>query len=142
MRCEDWQSQIVLAHYGELPDALQLPLERHLGSCENCRREWNAQTALFENLDLDPVVEPSPNLLAASRLRLDEALDAMPPRSWVQQFLGNAFRWVGYVQGAPALTVLLLGLGFLGGNGLTRYQVAHEKQLPRPQGQRRKYKEV
>ena len=132
MGCEDWQGQIVLAQYGELPDAMQLPLERHLSSCENCRREWNAQTALFESMELDPVVEPSPNLLAASRVRLDEALDALPPRSWMQQFFGNAFRWVGYVQGAPALTVLLLGVGFLGGNTLTRYQVSHEKQLPRP----------
>ena len=132
MRCEDWQGHVVLAQYGELPDALQVPLERHLKSCEDCRREWNAQTALFESLELDPVREPSPNLLAASRVRLDEALDALPPRSWVQQFFGNAFRWVGYVKGAPAFTVLLLGLGFLGGNTLTRYQVAHEKQLPRP----------
>ncbi len=132
MRCEDWQGNIVLAQYGELPDAQQLPLERHLNSCENCRREWNAHLALQEALAFDPVVEPTPNLLAASRMRLDEALDALPARSWVQRLSGNTFRWLSYVQSAPALTVLLLGLGFLGGNTLTRYQVVHEKQLPRP----------
>ncbi len=65
-------------------------------------------------------------------MRLDEALDAMPARSLGQQFWGNAFRWLGYVKGAPALTTLLLGLGFLGGNVLTRYQASHERQLPRP----------
>lgn len=132
MRCEDWQANIMLAHYGELPDGLALPLERHLSSCEACGREWNAHLALGEALALNPVAEPSPNLLAASRMRLDEALDAMPARSLSQRLWGNTFRWLGYVQGAPALTVLLLGLGFVGGNTLTRYQVTHEKQLPRP----------
>lgn len=132
MRCEDTQNSIVLAQYGELPDEAQLPLEQHLQGCEACRREWNAYLALSETLALDPVVEPSPNLLAASRMRLDEALDALPTRSVGQRLWGNTFRWLSYVQGAPALTILLVGLGFLGGNTLTRYQVAHEHQLPRP----------
>ena len=132
MRCEEASDNIVLLQYGELPDGLQLPLEQHLQGCENCRREWNAYRALNETLALQPVIEPSPNLLAASRMRLDEALDAMPARSLAQRFWGNTFRWLGYVKGAPALTTLLLGVGFLGGNALTRYQVAHEHQLPRP----------
>ncbi len=132
MRCEDWQGNIVLAQYGELPDELQLPLEQHLGTCEECRREWNAYLALGETMSLEAVAEPSPNLLAASRMRLDEALDAMPARSFAQRFWGNTFRWLGYVKGAPALTTLLLGMGFIGGTGLTRYQVAHTPQLPRP----------
>ncbi len=42
MRCEEALDNIVLAQYGELPDDLQLPLERHLNSCDPCRREWNA----------------------------------------------------------------------------------------------------
>lgn len=132
MQCEEWQGNMILAQYGELPDALHLALERHLSTCESCRREWHAHLALHEVLASDPLLDPSPNLLAASRMRLDEALDALPARSWLQRFRGNTFRWLGYVQGAPALTVLLLGLGFLGGNTLTRYQVDHEKQLPRP----------
>jgi hypothetical protein len=132
MNCENAQQNIVLAQYGELPDELQLSLEQHLSGCENCRREWNAMLALAEELALHPVVEPSPNLLAASRMRLDEALDAMPARSLTQHFWGNAFRWLGYVQGAPALTVLLVGLGFLGGDIIARYQAAHAPQLPRP----------
>ena len=73
-----------------------------------------------------PVLEPSPNLLAASRMRLDEALDEMPARSVGQKVFGNAFRWLGFLQGAPALATLLVGVGFLGGNVLVRYQVAHE----------------
>src|ERR1700744_2259449 len=88
--------------------------------------------ALRENLPQHPVIEPSPNLLAASRMRLDEALNALPPRSFPQQLWANAFRWFGYVHGAPALTVLLLGVGFLGGNFIARYQASRAPQLPRP----------
>ncbi|HSU20043.1 MAG TPA: HEAT repeat domain-containing protein [Acidobacteriaceae bacterium] len=130
MNCENAQQNIVLAQYGELPDELQHPLEQHLSTCEDCRREWNATLALSEELALDPVVEPSPNLLAASRMRLDEALDALPPRSLRQKLWGNTFRWLGYVQGAPALTVLLVGIGFLGGDFIARYQAAHAPKMP------------
>lgn len=131
MNCENAQQNIVLAQYGELPDELQHQLEQHLGLCEECRREWNAMLALGEELALNPVIEPSPNMLTASRMRLDEALDAMPPRSVAQRVFGNAFRWLGYVQGAPALTVLLIGVGFLGGNIIARYQAAHAPQMPK-----------
>jgi hypothetical protein len=132
MKCEFAQQNIILAQYGELPDDLQFPLEQHLGTCEECRREWNALMALNEELALMPMVEPSPNLLAASRMRLDEALDSMPSRSISQRFFGNAFRWLGFLQGAPALATLLIGVGFLGGNFIARYQAAHVQQLPRP----------
>src|ERR1700761_1535355 len=131
MNCESAQQNIVLAQYGELPDELQHQLEQHLGHCEDCRREWNAMQALSEELARHPLVEPSPNLLAASRMRLDEALDAMPSKSVAQRFWGNAFRWFGYVQGAPALTVLLVGVGFLGGNIIARNQAAPPPPPPR-----------
>jgi len=130
MNCDSAQEKIILAQYGELPDELVRPLEQHIEGCEECRREWNAMLALTEDLAHLPVIEPSPNLLAASRMRLDEALDAIPPRSVAQRFWGSAFRWFSYVQGAPALTVLLVGIGFLGGNVIARYQAAHAPQLP------------
>ena len=132
MKCEHAQQNIILAQYGELPDELQFPLEQHLGICEDCRREWNALMALNEELALTPMVEPSPNLLAASRMRLDEALDELPPTSITQRFFGNAFRWLGFLQGAPALATLLIGVGFLSGDFIARYQAAHAPQLPRP----------
>ncbi len=132
MKCENAQQNIVLAQYGELPDELQFPLEQHLGACEDCRREWNALMALSEELALTPMVEPSPNLLAASRMRLDEALDTIPPQSLSQRFFGNAFRWLGFLQGAPALATLLLGVGFIGGNFIAKYEAARAPQLPRP----------
>jgi hypothetical protein len=132
MKCENAQQNIILAQYGELPDELQFALEQHLTLCEECRREWNATLALQEELASAPLMEPSPNLLAASRMRLDEALDAMPERSVGQRFWGNAFRWVGFMQGAPALTTLLVGVGFIGGNFVARYQAASVAKLPTP----------
>jgi hypothetical protein len=128
MKCDIAQQSIVLAHYGELPDGLQFQLEQHLATCNDCRREFNALIALHEELTLTPLLEPSPNLLAASRLRLDEALDELPPRSLSQHLWGNAFRWLGFIQGSPALATLLLGLGFLGGNVVVRYQVIHARK--------------
>lgn len=132
MTCDSAQQNMMLAQYGELPDELHFPLEQHVAGCEDCRREWNALQALEEELALAPVLEPTPNLLAASRLKLDEALDAMPPRSLRSRVLSNFLRWMGNIQSAPALTTLLVGLGFLGGNIMTRYQVAHAPKLPTP----------
>lgn len=132
MLCQQSQESIVLAHYGELPDDLLLPLEQHLNSCDSCRREWNACLALGEVLAQDPVLEPSPNLLTASRMRLDDALDALPPHQWTQRLGSNAYRWLGFLTGAPALATLLLGVGFLGGNLVNRLQAAHTPQAPSP----------
>ena len=130
MICENAQQNMILAQYGELPDELQFPLEQHIAGCEDCRREWKALQALDEELALMPLTEPSPNLLAASRMRLDEMLDEMPARSVRARFLTNFFRWMSMMQSAPALMTLLVGLGFLSGNFLTRYQVAHAPKQP------------
>src|ERR1700712_273396 len=130
MICENAQQNMILAQYSELPDELHFPLEQHIAGCEDCRREWKALQALDEELALAPVMEPSPNLLAASRMQLDEMLDAIPPRSIGARFTANFLRWMGTMQSAPALTTLLVGMGFLSGNMLTRYQVAHTPVVP------------
>ena len=84
-----------------------------------------------ERLATLPVLEPSPNLLAQSRMRLDDALDMIPPHGFLTQLRTNFFVWMGHVQSAPALATLLLGVGFLAGNFTYRYQVAHAPKLRR-----------
>ena len=79
-----------------------------------------------------PVLEPSPNLLAQSRMRLDDALDMIPPHGFLTQLRINFYRWVGNIQSAPALATLLLGVGFLSGNFTHRYQVAHTAKPTAP----------
>jgi hypothetical protein len=130
MKCEKAQQQIVLVTYGELPDEQLVSLEEHLAECEPCNRELKALLAMHEALAYTPVTEPSPNLVAQSRMRLDEELDTIPPHGWVTRLRTNLFGWLGHLQSAPALMTLLVGLGFLGGNFVNRYQVARQPKLP------------
>jgi hypothetical protein len=131
MKCEQAQESMVLASYSELPDEDAIVLERHLADCATCQEELAGMRAMFATLELTPVVEPSPNLLAQSRMRLDEALDQIPANGFLARTRTNFFRWVGNIQSAPALATLLVGVGFLSGNFVHRYQDAHApKQLP------------
>ena len=130
MKCESARDCIVLLNYGELPDELAVGLEQHLTECKGCRADLEAVRLFEERLALLPVLEPSPNLLAQSRLRLDDELDMIPPHGFLTQLRTNFYRWLGNVQSAPALATLLLGVGFLAGNFTLRYQVAH---APKPQ---------
>ncbi|HEY6413045.1 MAG TPA: HEAT repeat domain-containing protein [Edaphobacter sp.] len=132
MKCESVKENIILANYGELPDELAGTLELHLESCEGCSREWDEMRLLEEHLALLPVVEPSPNLLAQARMRLDDALDLIPPHGFFTRLRSNFFAWVGHVQSAPALATLLVGVGFLSGNFINKYQVAHEPKKIQP----------
>jgi hypothetical protein len=132
MKCETAQQNIVLVTYGELPDEQMASLERHLEECEACNRELKALLAMHEALSYRPALEPSPNLLAQSRMRLDEELDLIPPHGLLTRLRSNLYGWLGHLQGAPALATLLLGVGFLGGNFLNRYQAAHQPRLPSP----------
>ncbi|HEY2039533.1 MAG TPA: HEAT repeat domain-containing protein [Edaphobacter sp.] len=123
------RDNVILAYYGELPDELSGTLEQHLISCEECREELNTLQGMESRLAVLPVAEPDPNLLAQSRMRLDDALDAIPPYGFLARLRTNFFIWMGHVRTAPALATLLVGVGFIGGNFLNRYQVA---QVPVP----------
>jgi HEAT repeats len=129
MKCQNARDCIVLLNYGELPDELAGVLEQHLSGCEDCREEMEAFRRFEARLGALPVLDPSPNLLAQSRLRLDDALDLIPPHGFLTQLRTNFYRWVGNIQSAPALATLLLGVGFLSGNFTHRYQVA---RAPKP----------
>jgi hypothetical protein len=132
MKCEKAQQNIVLVTYGELPDEQMASLEEHLAGCKACSRELQALLAMHEALALNPVADPSPNLLASARMRLDEALDTIPPRGFIARLRSDLFGWLGHMQGAPALMTLLIGVGFLAGNFTNRYMVAHQPRLPSP----------
>jgi hypothetical protein len=126
MNCEKAAQHIILVTYGELPDEHIAALELHLAECEACNRELKAMLAMHEALAYRPMIEPSPNLLAQSRMRLDEELDAIPPHGFLTRLRVNLFAWLGHMQSAPALATLLLGVGFLAGNFTYRYQAAHQ----------------
>jgi HEAT repeats/Putative zinc-finger len=132
MKCEKAQQDIVLVTYGELPDERMASLEQHLAECEECNRELKATLAMHEALAHRPMMEPSPNLLAQSRMSLDEELDNIPPHGFLTRLRSNLYGWLGHVQSAPALITLLLGVGFLAGNLTFRYQFEHQTQAKPP----------
>lgn len=116
MRCSEAQEQIVLMHYGELDGEPALRVEAHLRDCPACQQELATTGVMLERADALQMLEPSPNLLAQSRVRLDEALDALGPRGPLEQVRTHLLRWMGHVQSAPALATLLVGIGFLTGS--------------------------
>ena len=127
MKCETVQQNIVLVTYGELPDEDLAALEHHLAECEACNRELRELLALHEAMAAgDAVTEPSPNLVARARMKLDEELDGIPPHGLFTRLQSNLWSWLGHLQSAPALMTLLVGTGFLAGIFTTRYQVAHQ----------------
>ncbi len=132
MKCDEIKEQLVFLAYGELSPEEQADLELHLHGCAECAGEqaallefgaWMAQEQL-------PVV--SPNLLTASRMRLDEALDEASASTWGMRVRAMLVGTWQHLYAAPALATLLVGTGFLGGNLLTRYQVANAPQPKAP----------
>jgi anti-sigma factor RsiW len=130
MNCELAHERIVMADYGELPDDAAHELDRHLASCPGCHKEREQLRALKVLADAYTVEEPAANLVARSRLRLEEALDAIPPKSWLQrlaQRVGNNF---ASMQAAPLAACVLLvlgaGAGALGGYHFARARAAQD----------------
>jgi anti-sigma factor RsiW len=119
MNCELAHERIVTAAYGELPDEQIHELERHVAGCPACQTEREQLLALKILADAHPVLEPPANLMARSRLRLQEALDALPPVRWYQYLSQRMMNNFAVLQGAPvavcALLALGLGAGCLGG---------------------------
>ncbi len=134
MKCETAQENIILAHYGELPDELAGALEQHLAICDDCRHELSAMQAVEDRLALLPVAEPDPNMLAQARMRLDDALDLIPTGGFFRRLRTNFFTWVGHVQSAPALATLLVGVGFLSGTLVNQYEKTHGHVPPNDTG--------
>lgn len=132
MTCDGVRDSVILAAYGELPDEEAIWVEQHLMACEACRQELEALRVMSETLALHPLRDPDPNLLAHSRMRLDEALDSLPHHGFITGLQVNALSWLRHLQGAPALATLLLGVGFLSGNFAHRYEVAHTPRSAGP----------
>jgi hypothetical protein len=117
--CTEIHEKVVLAAYGELPDDQAHALNLHLAGCVPCREEQEQLLALKTLSAAYPMLEPTPNLVARSRTRLEDALDAMPPKRWYDRVADWMTRTAAGLQAAPVAACLLLvagaGLGSLGG---------------------------
>ena len=126
MNCELAHERIVAAAYGELPDEQIHELERHMTGCPDCETERKQLLALKILSDAHPVVEPDPNLVARSRMRLEEALDALPPRRWYERLGQRMVNNFASLQAAPVAACLLLVIG-AGAGTLGGYQFAQSR---------------
>ena len=119
------------AAYGELADEQTRELERHLAECADCRAEQEQLLALKALVDANPVLEPDANLVARSRQKLEEALDALPPRRWYE-WLGQQMRNnFASLRAAPVAACLLLVAG-AGAGGLGSYELAQQHRTAHP----------
>lgn len=129
MNCELAHERIVLAAYGELPDEQVHELDRHLAACNDCSQEREQLLALKTLTSAYPVTELDPNLVARSRMRLEEALDAIPPKRWYERLGQRVLNNFANLQAAPVGAVLLLivggGAGTLGGYEYAAARAAH-----------------
>jgi HEAT repeats/Putative zinc-finger len=130
MDCELAQQKLALFAYGELPDDQCPALEGHLATCKRCQEEFAAVQALQQAMALAPAQEPSANLLAQARLRLEEALDTMPRTSWLMRVQQSMFRGVSVLGQAPlaASALLVLGLGAGSWSGF-QYSFRHHQPV-------------
>jgi len=120
MKCEVAQESIVQYIYGELSDEGCHQLEQHVAGCDTCRNEMQVYQALRQAMLIAPVVEPSASFLAESRIRLDDALDLLPPPSLGMRIETGIFGFFAQLRAAPgmaaALAVIGLGLGAAAGH--------------------------
>jgi HEAT repeats/Putative zinc-finger len=119
MKCEWVQQNLLLYMYNELPDDARYELEQHLGRCASCSAELKTVRDLHGRLSQLPVEEPAPNLLAASRMRLQEALETTEQPGFWRRLVFDPAAWLRQVRFSPALAAAIFIVGFAAGIGAT-----------------------
>jgi len=125
------EEQAALYVYGELPDEQRHRLEQHVRGCEECGAELAAFQQLRERMQTVVMEEPSANLLAGARMKLDEALDSMPAgamgRGRIGWFRQSLSAWGFHLRAVPALATMLVVVGAAGGS-VAGWQITRHAQ--------------
>jgi hypothetical protein len=132
MKCEWVRENIVLQVYGELADDARHELEQHVARCADCAAELKAEQDFHALLAQDRAADPSPNLVASSRMRLQEALETAKQGNFFSRLAFDPANWLLQVKFSPALASVILILGFVGGIGTTYKIYGHGPQGPGP----------
>lgn len=119
MKCDWVKNNVLLYVYNELADDARYELEQHVARCADCAAELEATRKFQATFSEIPVEEPSPNLVAASRMRLQEALETAEQGGFWQRLMFDPGAWFRHVRFAPALAAAIFIVGFVGGTGLT-----------------------
>jgi hypothetical protein len=130
MNCDWVKDNVVLYIYDELGDDAKYEFEHHVHHCLGCRQELEQSLQFKKDMAAFPVQEVSPNLLAASRMKLQEELEhAEQARSGWGMFVFDFAGWMHQLKLAPALTAALLMIGFTGGV-ITTWRVGEHPGTP------------
>ncbi len=124
MKCEWVQDNVLLYVYNELADDARYELEQHLARCPDCTAELKTTRKFHAVLSELPVEEPSPNLMAASRMRLQEALETTEQGGFWHRLVFDPGVWLRQIRFSPALAAAIFMIGFAGGIGAT-YRVVN-----------------
>jgi hypothetical protein len=122
MKCEWVKNNVVLYVYHELEDDVRHEFEQHVFRCADCAAELKSVRAFHGTVSQVHAEEPTPNLLAASRMRLQEALETTTQGGLVNRLTFDPAHWLRQIRFSPALAAALLIVGFGGGIG-TMYQL-------------------
>ncbi|MFZ0319283.1 MAG: HEAT repeat domain-containing protein [Candidatus Sulfotelmatobacter sp.] len=123
MKCEWVRQNITLQVYGELADDARYELEQHVERCGDCAAELKAEREFHDLLSLREISEPTANLLAASRMKLQEALETAEQGGFWGRLAFDPANWLRQVKFSPALASVILILGFAAGL-VTAYRVS------------------
>lgn len=126
MKCDWVRDNIALYVYDELADDARHELEQHVSRCTDCAAELQGTQEFQQTLKQIPLTEPSPNLLAASRMRLQEALETAEQGPWWRWLVFDGGAWLRQVKLAPALVAAIFIVGFAGGIG-TSYKLVSQR---------------
>jgi hypothetical protein len=119
MKCEWVKENVLLYVYNELADDARYELEQHLARCPDCTAELKSTRKFHAVLSELPVEEPSPNMMAASRMKLQEALETTKQGGFFHRLIFDPAAWLRQVRFSPALASILFILGFAAGIGAT-----------------------
>src|SRR6185437_1621746 len=126
MNCDWTKENVVLYIYGELADDAKFEFEQHVRHCLGCRRELDTALEFKDAMATLPVKDVSPSFLAANRMELQERLEhAEQSRNIFSSLVFDLTGWMNQVKLAPALTAVLLMIGFAGGVGTTYRMMDH-----------------
>jgi anti-sigma factor RsiW len=124
MKCDWVRQNIIFYVYNEIEDDARYEVEQHLARCPECAIELKVTRKFHATLSETPVAEPTPNLLASSRMRLQEALETARPGAFWHRFILEPTTWLRQIRLSPALAAAIFMVGFGGGIGATYNFVA------------------
>lgn len=130
MKCEWVRQNITLHVYGELADDARHELEQHVERCADCAAELKAEREFHALLSQEGQAEPTPNLLAASRMKLQEALETAEQGRFWHRLAFDPVEWLRQMRFSPALASAILILGFAAGAGTSYKVLAHQPAGP------------